>query len=655
MKKTNLINALLSLAALFSFLCLDFYGFGGNKNFNGFEMLDKNNDFFLWLQAIVPIIVFLVNIATSANNNLIGRIFTFTMLIPVVAMISKVDTDCLKVGFYIYLFISISMMILSIVHGSINTTSKENKDTDSSTNDNQRNQYKKDIRNNYNDEQLQNVVDNADQYDKLLVEECRTELEIRNAAKAFAEEVKALGTDNINEILSNKSLYSEAFVYAVELEQKERERIRLEKEAQERELERQRIEKEAEEAYLHRIAWWRKWRWYVIGAIAIFVAIILAIYFTSDSYYYNSGAYKFDSGKPQVAIKKLTKIDNPDNSRYYLAAKYQLYRIYNQLEDADNASKMVQDIYEAVRFCDAGKLNSNWSSSISKSAYELCAKSILLERYIQADTIDYETALKLFNNTRNAMYSGACLYHLGRQNEALDLLEDRKDGFSRIYTGIIKNRLYKTYEEFDNVNWEYNISVSDIEKDKKWCCDADGGLWNVDIVKRFLTTKGDLELILGKQSDSNEEKFKTAYDFYSKAAELFPDDIRCVKRYQILKKVADVPIKRKSYNNWVHWSQTSIEDRHYLGEYTGEFGHSWWENKIKPHGYGMYTEYKGALSQIKRIVVGRLTNVGKDQWDNHKLRWGQNNLVIALTEDESKYDLGYWEKGKYYYLTSYTK
>ena len=100
----------------------------------------------------------------------------------------------------------------------------------------------------YTTEKLQDIVDNAAMYQSKLVWECSHELEIRNEAATFVEQVKAFDDAKIREILSNKDTYSEALVYAVEQELAERQRAYREKEAQEMEAERQRRAKEEEEA-----------------------------------------------------------------------------------------------------------------------------------------------------------------------------------------------------------------------------------------------------------------------------------------------------------------------------------------------------------------------------------------------------------------------
>ena len=505
----------------------------------------------------------------------------------------------------------------------------------------------------YTTEKLQDIVDNAAMYQSKLVWECSHELEIRNEAATFVEQVKAFDDAKIREILSNKDTYSEALVYAVEQELAERQRAYREKEAQEMEAERQRRAKEEEDERKRRIAWWKKWGWLVGTISAVVVAIIVALYFTSSGYYYSSGIKSLESGDTEMAIKFLSKIDDRTDSKY-MGAKGVLFEIYSSLGDEKNASRMVNEIYNAVKMCGEDVLSSVWDSGISEVAYRCCAESILLGKYIQSETIDYETALKLYKNLSEPAMCGACLYHMGRYKEAYEIFKElHKNRVSLMYLGLMYDRrqvvssdCYKMYKEFDKVTFE-RLGVGNIEKGKEWCrLEGFPGVWNLDILMSYLTGKGDLKLIYGDidfESKFYGDDFQCAYNCYETAAKLFPDDKICTKRYQIMKKVIDLPIDKKEYaRDWYSNNNLWL----YCGEYVDTNANAW-VKEVTPHGYGVYSEFAPGGTNIK-TVVGKFVKLGRKHFN-----WVHNSIHIQYYKDDKFYSVGYWEKNKFYPLAVY--
>ena len=137
----------------------------------------------------------------------------------------------------------------------------------------------------YDESQLQEIVNNPTMYNAQMVESCRKEIAIREESKAFEDQIKTFDNDRLSEILKNSALYSEAMIYVAERELAERIRLRdeqLEREAAEaRALREQAAAAKREQQRL----WLKKnAKWLILVATIVLVLLIsLVCYKITDN------------------------------------------------------------------------------------------------------------------------------------------------------------------------------------------------------------------------------------------------------------------------------------------------------------------------------------------------------------------------------------
>lgn len=347
------VNALLALVALFCFLGMDFIG-RGEKTISGKEWLDFAEEadmFWPYLYIIVPLVQLVVRMFVKLKSDVI--LTTLLMFVPViVTFVEKGESfEDLQMGFYMYLLISIGMVIVAFYINDEDTSNsasgvavKEVKEKDGSA------ELKKEIREEYDEQRLQDIVSNSVMYNEALVDECRKELEIRTHAEKIMPEVVGYDNDKIEEILSNYTTYSAALVYCCEKVKAERLRIYEEEEKrkaeeerirkqQEAEEERIRLEKEAEEKRQRNAALWQKYKIYVYILACILVVLIIIAYLNSDVRRYTKGTEAFEEGNMGSAIEWLSKVS--DDYKEYSSASYMLYQSYLAQNDSVNAGRVI--------------------------------------------------------------------------------------------------------------------------------------------------------------------------------------------------------------------------------------------------------------------------------------------------------------------------
>lgn len=123
---------------------------------------------------------------------------------------------------------------------------------------------------------LEDIVSNEDGiYNQELIKVCKRELEIRGASEQFREEVSHYDDDKLDAVLFFPSEFSEELVFCCQQEKDKRDALKLEEEAR-KEEERLRIEAERmKERREKMLAWWKKWRVYVIAACVLIVALLI--------------------------------------------------------------------------------------------------------------------------------------------------------------------------------------------------------------------------------------------------------------------------------------------------------------------------------------------------------------------------------------------
>lgn len=351
--KSKGLNVLLALIALICFLSLDFIT-QGSKSLTGVDFLDWTKEMKqAWplLYVAIPILQIAIRLLVVSKKNH-AILCSCLMFIPIVVTFIEMDISGsahFDIGFYMYLIISISMVVIAfqieeeeqtIVTAAVSVKTEEEKAFA---------RQKQEIREEYDEQRLQDIVNKPELYNESLVDECRKELEIRTQAEKIMPEVEEYDNDKIEEILSNQTTYSAALVYCCEKVMAERLRIKQEEEKrkaaeerirkqQEAEEERKRLEKEAEEKRLRYAALWNQYKKYVFIGTAVLVVLIVIAYLNSDGRRYSKGETAFlEGGKTQEAIEWLSKVGEGYDK--YSSASYMLYQLHLSKNDSAAAAK----------------------------------------------------------------------------------------------------------------------------------------------------------------------------------------------------------------------------------------------------------------------------------------------------------------------------
>ena len=621
---SKIINVVLALISIVCFLALDFYGFGSSKNFTGaevMEMIEDGEEIWPVLFVIIPVIHIIIRFLTQkiAGGILCGCL----MLIPVITALAQVDVDYLQVGFYVYAVISVLMIFTPLLDlaGTPDSQTPADKSNQTRT---------------MSDSQLQKIVDKPEMYNATLVSQCKEELDIRTNAQSMMPEVETYNNEKIDDILKNKGTYSAAIVFCCKTVKAER----IRKEAEEQRKEQERIAKEKDEK---RKSFWAKWRWVIIGTITAVFTVVCAIYFTSNTHYNNCGINYYKNDNAEKAIKQLSKIENI-NYENYLDAKYVLFDIYMTEGDTTNATQAMQDVYAAVKDREIAELNTLYNPHVSREAYEACAYALM--EGIECIEKDYVTALNLFTVINDPISCGVCYYHMGDYIEAFQTIEEYDNWRASIYKGLMyaygngcTKDTYKAYKCFSQVAIEDFIeeNIETIQSD--WF-HLDGDMWNIDIIKEYLIYKSDLSLIHGSlefRASTYGKGFEDAKECISLAARIFPNDARFTRRNEFITKMAEKTTENMKRTGNYYWT--------YFGEYIKDYSYS---NGIRPYGYGIYEEEsKGWDKNRQKLVIGKF---GKD---GREFTWSDESLYIFYDKDDSCYYVGYWEKGKFHFMSHY--
>lgn len=352
--RSKSLNVLLAIIALFCFMGLDFVGYG-SKRISGTDFLDMASEMekvWPFLYVLIPIVQIIAR--ALVNERKYAILSSFLMFIPIVVTFSEMgdELDRLQIGFYVYLVISIGIVITAFIIEE--ETSTETIHVNAATIESEK--KRKEIREEYDNDRLHKVLSQPEMYNESLVEECRRELEIRNNADKIISEVENYDDDKIDEILSNQTTYSEALVFCCEkikakriqllqeeeAKKAEEERIRKQQEAEE---ERKRQELKAEQQRQRYTELWRKYKIHTYIAVAILFVFAIIVYLNSDGRRYSKGIAAFEERNMKEAIEWLSKVG--DNYDKYSSATYMLYESHLAQKDstaaADALVKSVKD------------------------------------------------------------------------------------------------------------------------------------------------------------------------------------------------------------------------------------------------------------------------------------------------------------------------
>lgn len=133
------------------------------------------------------------------------------------------------------------------------------------------------VRKQYDEAKLREVVSNSALYKASLVEACKKELQIRESASGFMDEVRNYPDDKIGQILASRDTYSDAIVFCCQKVRAERLAEQRKVEARKREEEKQRLIQEEKEKQEKRNAWWKKNWIYVSLVVVLLLSLILLL------------------------------------------------------------------------------------------------------------------------------------------------------------------------------------------------------------------------------------------------------------------------------------------------------------------------------------------------------------------------------------------
>ncbi len=205
----------------------------------------------------------------------------------------------------------------------------------------------------YDESQLQDVVNNPAMYNAQMVESCRKEIAIREESKAFEDQIKGLDNDRLNEILKNRELYSEAMIYVSERELAERTRLRneqLEREAAEARA----IREQAAAAKREQQRLWLKknLKWIILVTTIVFVLLI------------SLGCYKIADNRRRQQIAR-------ENIKVHLLkvfnARTQIYDYHQKITDLLPAV----NVQDRKSFRDVAKAVIDVTDQVTEDAYTI--------------------------------------------------------------------------------------------------------------------------------------------------------------------------------------------------------------------------------------------------------------------------------------------
>ncbi|MBQ9295073.1 MAG: YARHG domain-containing protein [Bacteroidaceae bacterium] len=230
---------------------------------------------FITIPIFVALIRFAINVEGEKTKSIsIGN--ACLMLIPVIALNADFDNNCPSFGsgIIMYWLCTIAIIVIALVTKTDDTPEDNGK--------NAINIKKEDIplklRKQYDEAQLREVVSNPALYKASLVEACKKELQIREDANNFMEEVRNYPDDKIGQILASRDTYSDAIVFCCQKVRAERLAEQRKAEASKREEEKQRLIQEEKEKQEKRDAWWKKNRkYFIVGALILILLVDLVI------------------------------------------------------------------------------------------------------------------------------------------------------------------------------------------------------------------------------------------------------------------------------------------------------------------------------------------------------------------------------------------
>ena len=251
------------------------------------EIYSHGGDAPAWLILFVSVPVFVAAIrwaiSVSSEATKIAAIAnSFLMLIPFI-MLFKEGHENLGPAIIICFLLAIGIIVSAFMTDPNPGT--DNGRQAQAGHGNSRQPQQVNVRKQYDEAKLREIVSNPALYKASLVEDCQKELAIRESSVGFMEEVRNYPDDKIEQILASPDTYSEVIIFCCQKVHAERLAEQRKAEASKREEDKQRLIQEKKEREEKRAAWWKKNWIYVSLAVILLLCLIITIlilHFLSD-------------------------------------------------------------------------------------------------------------------------------------------------------------------------------------------------------------------------------------------------------------------------------------------------------------------------------------------------------------------------------------
>lgn len=461
----------------------------------------------------------------------------------------------------------------------------------------------------YSDQELQNILDTPALYNPAIVEQCKSEVKIRQGAKLTMLKMVKKSDEELLAIIDHPENYSEVELYCsqkilIQRQQKlqkqaqtEAEQTRLVEQQTEAELKAKRELETHEKPQKHKTFLdKKKWAFVAVAVAVVLVIVVIIAVRNSTSSLYNRALKYTEQGECDKAIELYKKINNK-RSDLYSVAKYNLYAL-SIYENRDSLTA-AQALIDAVE-------PGNWSDIDAYGMFVTKSLSGDLAPYLPKDSLRAAEVLELADNEYMSINAGAIYLDLKEYDKALEIFERYPSNeYAKGYLGIM--HFYGLKLERDALKaWEYLQDAPD--------------------EMPFVVHKGDLQLIL--RLSGNFYAYVKQADHYYTLAQLLSSrqDIadKCNCTHQILSAYNNSP--GWNLNNRPHWNNWNFNGGMYHGM-TIQIG-----NEQYAEGWGL-SVYNSKQENTYNLVI---RNYGIDE-EKGLFICNDHRMFIGIWDPKTNY------------------
>lgn len=572
----HIIGTLLALVIFLTVPVVSLGGWGLGAA-NGFDIISHGKNGFFYT---LPFFVSFFSLFSKEKPKLARIASSCFMFTPIIHIyLETKNWFKLEEGGVIYLIICAGMLVSAIIGSDTKKGSDENY-KEKSKNDDADTDYSKEdsMTQELSDTRMEEIINNPELYDSKVVKKCKHTLQVHKEAEALMPVMKVKTDEELEKILMEQHLYNEAVIYCCDQiyaqrvarqEEMEREKLARAEEAErkrrEEQIENQEREKEEKKRKRNENInnFWKKWKIYIFLMIIVCIAGSVYGYFHSDSYYFSQGMNYKNANEAENAIHSFARMSNP-NSSHYSEGKFQLFVLLQILERYNEAAEALKQsvqngkwefpeaYYQYVTYCEDGDSLLNIKQNLIEAA-SLLQKSPEQNDQIHAAVLLYKTksyyeARKIFEKYPNDSYSYGYL------------------GMMYMYgQGGLKHNLKEAYRL----------------------------LGKAPDANPFLVSKGDLELVVGKNiSGWRYPNLKEAHEYYQMAFYTGENNKAVEYRYTIIDNILNA--KNKHAKNRLYgtgrvvWHSYTFKVDNTFGEYSGEYYRANINSNGNAQGWGMF-------------------------------------------------------------------